>query len=79
MFGFVDEYFDVFESVCGFGFMIGFKCKVLNVLIVSVGYDVGLLLVFVVDNVVCLLFVLNISDDDFIVVVELISKVVVVV
>ncbi|MHA7851750.1 acetylornithine transaminase [Roseovarius sp.] len=62
--GLVASHPDVFEGVRGVGLMIGLKCKVANVDVVTAGYDAGVITVPAADNVVRLLPPLNLSDEE---------------
>lgn len=62
--GLVAEHPDVFELVRGSGLMIGVKCKVANVDVVTAGYEEGVLTVPGGDNVIRVLPALNISVED---------------
>ena len=62
--GLVASHPDVFESVRGTGLMLGLKCKVVNMDVVTAGYDHNLLVVPAADNVIRLLPALNIPDTD---------------
>ncbi|MCH2095377.1 MAG: aspartate aminotransferase family protein [Rhodobacteraceae bacterium] len=62
--GLVAETPDVFEEVRGVGLMVGLKCKVPNMQVVSAGYDAGVIIVPAADNVVRLLPPLTISDSE---------------
>src|SRR6056297_1461361 len=62
--GLVAAHPDVFEGVRGLGHMIGLKCKVANVDVVTAGYDAGVITVPAADNVVRLLPPLNLSDEE---------------
>jgi acetylornithine/N-succinyldiaminopimelate aminotransferase len=55
---------DVFEGVRGLGLMLGLKCKVANMDVVTAGYDSGVITVPAADNVVRLLPPLNLSDEE---------------
>ncbi|WP_438990912.1 aspartate aminotransferase family protein [Lentibacter sp.] len=62
--GLVAAHPDVFEEVRGAGLMLGLKCKVTPVEIVTAGYEAGVLTVPAADNVVRLLPALNIAESD---------------
>jgi acetylornithine/N-succinyldiaminopimelate aminotransferase len=62
--GLVASHPDVFEGVRGVGLMIGLKCKVANMDVVTAGYDAGVITVPAADNVVRLLPPLNLSDEE---------------
>ena len=62
--GLVASHPDVFEGVRGLGLMIGLKCKVANMDVVTAGYDAGVITVPAADNVVRLLPPLNLSDEE---------------
>ena len=62
--GLVAAHPDVFEEVRGAGLMLGLKCKVAPVEIVTAGYEAGVLTVPAADNVVRLLPALNITESD---------------
>ncbi|MCK0149838.1 aspartate aminotransferase family protein [Marivita sp. S6314] len=55
---------NVFESVRGSGLMIGLKCKVTPIDVVTAGYECGVITVPAADNVVRLLPPLTISEDE---------------
>ncbi len=62
--GLVADNPDVFEGVRGSGLMLGLKCKVTNMDVVTAGYGQNVLTVPAADNVVRLLPALNITDED---------------
>lgn len=62
--GLVASHPDVFELVRGAGLMLGLKCKVPNMDVVTAGYAEHVLTVPGGDNVVRVLPALNISDED---------------
>jgi acetylornithine/N-succinyldiaminopimelate aminotransferase len=62
--GLVAQYPDVFEGVTGAGLMLGLKCKVSNMDVVTSGYDCEVLTVPAADNVVRVLPALNISNAE---------------
>ncbi|MEM8631342.1 MAG: aspartate aminotransferase family protein [Pseudomonadota bacterium] len=72
--GLVASHPDVFESVRGMGLMLGLKCKVSNIEVVSSGYGQGILTVPAADNVVRLLPALNITDDEIAQAVEALDR-----
>lgn len=62
--GLVASHPDVFEEVRGSGLMMGLKCKLPCVEVVTMGYENEVITVPAADNVVRLLPPLNISDED---------------
>jgi acetylornithine/N-succinyldiaminopimelate aminotransferase len=54
----------MFEGVTGAGLMLGLKCKVSNMDVVTAGYDCEVLTVPAADNVVRVLPALNISNAE---------------
>ncbi|MBF9045131.1 acetylornithine/succinylornithine family transaminase [Rhodobacterales bacterium HKCCE4037] len=62
--GLVDAHPDIFETVRGSGLMLGLKCKVTNLDVVSAGYEQGLLSVPAGDNVVRILPALTITEEE---------------
>jgi len=62
--GLVAQYPDMFEGVTGAGLMLGLKCKVSNMDVVTAGYDCEVLTVPAADNVVRVLPALNISNAE---------------
>ena len=62
--GLVASYPDLFEEVRGAGLMMGLKCYVPNMDIVTAGYDAEVVTVPAADNVVRLLPPLNITDEE---------------
>jgi len=62
--GLVSAHPEVFEQVRGSGLMLGLKCKVANIDVVTAGYGALIVTVPAADNVVRLLPPLTISDDD---------------
>ncbi|MEE9387879.1 MAG: aspartate aminotransferase family protein [Paracoccaceae bacterium] len=62
--GLVAAHPDIFEQVRGTGLMLGLKCKIPNLDLLSAAYGEHILVVPAADNVIRLLPPLNISDDD---------------
>ena len=62
--GLVGAHPDVFEEVRGTGLMLGLRCKVTNMDVVTAGYAEQVITVPAADNVVRLLPPLTLSDDD---------------
>lgn len=62
--GLVASHPTVFDSVRGSGLMLGIKCKVANLDVVSAGYAAQVITVPAADNVIRLLPPLTLSDDE---------------
>jgi len=62
--GLVASHPEIFEEVRGTGFMMGLKCKAINIDVVNAGYANELLTVPAADNVIRILPPLTLSDDE---------------
>lgn len=62
--GLVATHPDIFDEVRGAGLMLGLRCKVPNVDVVSAGFDAEVITVPAADNVIRLLPPLNITEEE---------------